>query len=86
MNFTRGKVIPKRWVVELTKAEKKNADGFFRIVNENSKPLFKWSLLLFSRIESKDIEQALRDNAEKNNIRKHYRRFSKNARIAHKTA
>jgi hypothetical protein len=38
-------------------------------VNENSKrsnelrydkPLFKWSLLLFSRIESKDIEQALR--------------------------
>jgi hypothetical protein len=30
-NFTRGKVIPKRWVVELTKAEKKNADGFFKL-------------------------------------------------------
>jgi hypothetical protein len=33
-----------------------------------------------------DVEiNNLRDNAE-NNIRKHYRRFSKNARIAHKTA
>jgi len=29
-------------------------------VNENSKLLFKWSLLLFSLFSSKDIEQALR--------------------------